>query len=206
MSKTTFLCALLTVLAVGCCVGSKEYQARTMKPVRSADRNIEAAVFAQATSAAARPLRRLTDSPPQAREIKLFSFEFQRVYLGHEGPNHTRIEGEPSAGAQYIVRADIFRQEAVRSVRFELADANNRVIGLLHFFKSSNSLEAGAYIGSVDVPSHPFRVMVSGLDINGTPYRRIFPRLFRPTRRPPATPLIPPGLPSGTREGNQADA
>ncbi|MDQ3685770.1 MAG: hypothetical protein M3430_09235, partial [Acidobacteriota bacterium] len=115
----------------------------------------------------------MTDSPSQANEIKLFSFEFQRVYLGHEGPNHTRIEGEPSAGAQYIVRADIFRQEAVRTVKFELVDVNNRVIGLLHFFKFSNSPEDGDYMGSVDVPSHPFRVMVSGTGVDGTPYRHV---------------------------------
>ncbi len=166
-----------------------------MKRVRPADKNIEAAVFAQSPSSAARPLRRLTDSPSQAGDIKLFSFEFQRVYLGHEGPNHTRIEGEPSAGAQYIVRADIFRQEAVRTVKFELVDVNNRVIGLLHFIKFSNSPEDGDYMGSVDVPSHPFRVMVSGTGVDGTPYRHVFPRLFRPTRRPPATPLIPPGFP-----------
>jgi len=201
MSRTPFHCALFTVLAVGYCVGSREYQTRAMKRVRPTDKNIEAAVFAQATSAAARrasaarPLRRLTDSLSRASEIKLFSFEFQRVYLGHEGPNHTRIEGEPSAGAQYIVRANIFRQEAIRTMKFELVDVNNRVIGLLHFFKSNNSPEDGDYVGLVDVPSHPFRVMVSGTDVNDTPYQRIFPRLFRPTRRPPATPLIPPGFP-----------
>lgn len=118
-----------------------------------------------------------------------------RPYLGHEGPNFTRLDGQPSVGAQYLVKAELFRQEEAATAKFELVDEGNRVIRLLHMSKSDNSLDNGAYAGFVTVPSRPFRVAVSGKKLDGKGYLQVYSDLFRPTNRPPAPPLLPPKLP-----------
>jgi hypothetical protein len=133
---------------------------------------------------------------PRSAEIQLFSFEFQRPYLGYEGPNFTELVGEPSAGAQYLATAELFREEAVSTAKFELVDQDGRVLQLLHFFKQDNSLENAHFFGSAKIPERPFRIAVSGIGVDGEQYRRVFERLFRPTRRPPAPPILP-GLAPG---------
>lgn len=143
----------------------------------------------------AHPVERFTSDPSRVRGVLFFSFEFQQPYLGHEGPNFTRLKGQPSAGAQYLVKAELFRQEVVATAKFELADEAGRVIQLLHLSKFDNSLDRGQYVGLVKVPSHPFRVVVSGKDLDGKRYRRVFANLFRPTNRPPAAALLPPKFP-----------
>ena len=137
-----------------------------------------------------RPVKKFPSNPRTA-EIEFFSFEFQRPYLGREGPNFTELKGEPSAGAQYLATAELFREDAVSTVKFELVDENGRVIQLLYFFKQDNSLEHAHFFGSAKIPERPFRVAVSGIGIDGEQYRRVFERLFRPSRRPPAPPILP---------------
>ena len=145
---------------------------------------------------AARPVKRFAVPPSRTNKIDFFSFEFQRPYFGREGPNFTRIIGEPSKGAQYLIKAELFGQEAIATAKFEFADGSGRVIQLLRLSKFNTSLDDGNYVGFVNVPSQPFRVMVSGKDINGAPYRRAHKRLFRPASHTPAPPLVPLGLPS----------
>ena len=137
-----------------------------------------------------RTVRRF-NSKPRAAEVTLFDFKFLRPYLGREGPNFTELDGEPSAGAQYLANAELFRQESVSTAKFELVDEAGSVIQLLHFFKQDNSLERGRFVGSVKVPRQPFRVAVSGMGIDGEPYRRLYERLFRPTTLPQAPPILP---------------
>jgi hypothetical protein len=144
---------------------------------------------------AAHPVERLTSGPSRAGEIQLFSFEFQRPYFGREGPNFTRLDTQPSAGVQYLVKAELFRQEAVASAKFELVSERGRAIQLLHMWKSDNSLDNGQYVGFAKVPAQPFRVVVSGKDVDGKPYRRAYAQLFRPVNGPTAPPLVPPQLP-----------
>jgi hypothetical protein len=69
------------------------------------------------------------------------------------------------------------------------------VIQLLNMSKSDNSLDHGEYGGFMKVPSQPFRVAVSGRNLDGKRYRRVYADLFRPTNRPPAPPRLPPKLP-----------
>jgi hypothetical protein len=138
-------------------------------------------------------------------EIELFDFEFQRPYMGFEGPNYTELEGEPSAGIQYLVRATLFRQEAVATAKFEMIDERGRVIELLRFSKFNNATDDGDYLGLLKVPAQPFRIRVSGRDVFGKAYARLSERLFRPARRPAAPPLLPPGLqPEHARQLSEA--
>ena len=139
------------------------------------------------------PLR-VISSAPETREIDLFSFEFQESYYGFEGPNYTRMKGEPPAGAQLVAQAELFRPEAVSTARFEFVDATGRGLNPLFFSKSSGDISNGEFAGVVDVPTQPFRVRVSGVDVTGKPYRRTYPRLFRPIRGRLAAPRLPPGM------------
>jgi len=135
-----------------------------------------------------RPVKKFSNNPRSA-EIELFSFEFERPYLGREGPNFTELEGEPSAGAEYLATAELFREEAVSTAKFELVDEEGRTIQPLYFYKRDNSLEFAKFFGSAKIPDRPFRVAVSGVGIDGQQYRSVFERLFRPTRQAPAPPL-----------------
>lgn len=130
----------------------------------------------------------------RAAEIDFLSVEFERPYLGREGPNFTKLDGEPSAGAQYLVTAELFGETAISTAKFELVDQDGKVLQLLHFFKQDNSLENGSFFGSAKIPDRPFRIAVSGMGIDGKPYRRVFERLFRPTKRSPALPILPRDL------------
>lgn len=142
----------------------------------------------------ARPVKRFAAPVSQAREIELLSFEFQRPYLGYEGPNFAPLDGEPSAHFRYLIKAELFAQEAVATAKFESVDVRGRIIRPLPLSKYNTSLDDGRYVGYMEVPSQPFRIIVSGTDTNGAPYRRLFRRLFRPTNRPPTSPLLPPDL------------
>jgi len=137
-----------------------------------------------------RPVKKFPDNPRTA-EIEFFSFEFERPYLGREGPNFTELEGEPSTGAQYLATAELFREDAVSTAKFELVDEDGRVIQPLFFYKHDNSLQHARFFGSAKIPDRPFRVAVSGIGVDGEQYRRVFERLFRPSRRPPAPPILP---------------
>ena len=140
-----------------------------------------------------RPVKKFSNNLRSA-EIELFSFEFEQPYLGREGPNFTELKGEPSAGAQYLATAELFREEAVSTAKFELVDEEGRTIQHLYFYKQDNSLEFAKFFGSAKIPERPFRVAVSGIGIDGEQYRRVFDRLFQPTRLPPAPPILPQKL------------
>jgi len=144
---------------------------------------------------AARPVERFT-SPLRARDVQFSSLEFQQLQLAREtGVAFTRLDEQPSAGAHYLVKAQLFGQQVVATAKFELVDAGGRVIQLLHMSKSDNSLDYGQYTGFAKVPSQRFRVAVSGIGLDGKRYRRVYSVLFRPTKRPPAPPRLPPKLP-----------
>ena len=131
---------------------------------------------------------------PRAAGIDFLSVEFERPYLGYEGPNFTELEGEPSAGAQYLATAELFGEAAISTAKFELVHQDGKVLQLLHFFKQDNSFENGRFFGSAKIPDRPFRIAVSGMGVDGEPYRKVFERLFRPTKRPPAPPILPRDL------------
>lgn len=141
------------------------------------------------------PLRSVS-SAVEPREIDLLRFDFQEIYFGFEGPNYSRMNREPPAGAQLIADAELFRPEAVRTARFEFVDAAGRNLGPLFFTKNRTDVWHGGFAGVVDVPAQPFRVRVTGVDVTGKAYSRTYKRLFRPTRGRLSSPPLPPGVPA----------
>src|ERR1044071_4596347 len=94
-----------------------------------------------------RPVKKF---PVDARtaDIEFFKFEFERPYLGYEGPNFTELKGEPSAGAEYLASAELFQADAVATAKFELVDEDGRLIQPLYFYKYENSLQHARFFGS----------------------------------------------------------
>jgi hypothetical protein len=113
-------------------------------------------------------------------QIDLYEFEFKEPYLGREGPSYSAIKGEPSRKAQQLAEARLSGQAGISTVQFEAIDASGNALKVLHLFKVNDALDDDEYLGFVDVPDQPFRVMVSGQDINGAAYQRVYDRLFRP--------------------------
>ncbi len=142
------------------------------------------------------PIRIVSSAAVETREIDLLRFDFQEIYYGFEGPNYTRMKGEPPAGAQLIAQAQLFRPEAVSTARFEFVDALGRDLNQLFFTKKNTDILDGDFVGVVSVPDEPFKVRVSGLDVTGKPYRRTYSRLFRPGKGRPAAPRLPSGIPA----------
>lgn len=100
---------------------------------------------AQSAGAGEAPLPVRRRAPSAGSNVECSGFEFQRPYLGYEGPNFTALDGEPSAGARYLVKADLFWQEPPATVKFELVDAAGRSLGPLRLSKSDTSPEDGPY-------------------------------------------------------------
>jgi len=132
------------------------------------------------------PTRREAESV----RIGLYAFEFRELYFGREGPSYSAIKGEPSKKAQQLAEARLSGQGGVSTVKFEAIDASGNALNVLYLFKVNDTLDDDEYLGFVDVPDQPFRVVVSGQDISGAAYRRVFDHLFRPTDEPPARPLL----------------
>jgi len=122
--------------------------------------------------------------------IGLYAFEFKELYFGREGPSYSAIIGEPSKKAQQLAEARLSGQGGVSTVKFEAMGASGNALNVLYLFKVNDALDDDQYLGFVDVPDQPFRVMVSGQDTSGAAYRRVFDHLFRPRDEPPARPAL----------------
>jgi hypothetical protein len=121
-----------------------------------------------------------TRGATQPVRIDLYTFEFKEPYFGREGPSYSAIKGEPSKRARQMAEARLSGQGGVSTAKFEAIDASGNALKVLHLFKVTDALDDDEYLGFVDVPDQPFRVMVSGQDIRGAPYGRVFDYLFRP--------------------------
>jgi hypothetical protein len=138
-----------------------------------------------------RPVRSQPVGPSFGKDIEILSFKFLHPYLGYEGPNFTDLEGEPSAGVEYLAEVNLFGQEAVGTAKFEMIDEQGNVIQRLRFSKANTSLGDGDFSGVVKVPFNSFRIKVSGTIVDGAPYEHVYERLFRPTKSPPKSPSVP---------------
>jgi hypothetical protein len=130
----------------------------------------------------------------QPARISLYDFEFKEYYFGREGPSYSSAQSEPSKRAQQLAEARLSGE--VATAKFEAIDQNG-ISKALYLFKVSDALDDDEYLGFVDVPEQPFRVVVSGQDLSGAPYRRTYERLFRPKDEPLAPPRLPPGFSAG---------
>jgi len=124
------------------------------------------------------------------------SFEFQRLVFGREGPDYTRLEGEPSQGHRQMAIARVYNTESVGSVRFRLLDEQGKALQPLTAVRINNSSQDAEFMLAVDVPPRPFRVAMEAEDLHGSRSQRVFDQLFRPNKGPPPLVQYPEGLAS----------
>jgi hypothetical protein len=151
----------------------------------------------QRHSTAPRPVKNVTEVP-RAEEIEFVAFEFQQPKPMHVSVSLYRIDGEPSIGARYAVEANIGGQDAIATASFEVIDENGLHIQPLPIAWRGTGVPGHVeFVGVMNVPSQPFRIVLNGKSIDGRQFRRVYGRLFRPVNRPPARlqlPDIPPDL------------
>src|SRR5215207_573621 len=129
---------------------------------------------------------------PRTEDIRLDGFEFNQPVIGRHGLDFSRIDGEPSRGAQYFVEAKLYSQQAILTAKFEAVDETGKVILLIRIGRVASVTGDADFYGLMRVPDKPFRVMVSGKGVDGESYSRVYERLFRPTNRRSDT-LLPTG-------------
>jgi von Willebrand factor A domain-containing protein 7 len=94
---------------------------------------------------------------------------------GHEGL--FRIQGQPVAGTSATLQVSVSAR-ATKSTEFYLFTEQGRAIQKLRMQAVNSDREVLEFVGSVDLPSVPFRVAVIGQDSNGKRYQRFFSNLF----------------------------
>jgi hypothetical protein len=94
---------------------------------------------------------------------------------GHEGLFH--IQGQPIAGTPATLQASL-SANATKTTEFYLVTESGQPIQKLRMHAVNADREFLEFVGSVELPSVPFRVAVSGRDSNGKQYQRFFSNLF----------------------------
>jgi hypothetical protein len=94
---------------------------------------------------------------------------------GHEGM--FRIPGQPVIEAPATLQASL-SASATRTTEFYLVTERGQTIQELRMHAVNSDREFLEFVGSVDLPSVPFRVAVTGRDFNGRQYQRFFSNLF----------------------------
>ena len=93
----------------------------------------------------------------------------------HEGL--FRIQGQPLAGSSAMLQISV-SAKATQSAEFYLVTEQAGPIQKLQMHAVNSDPEIAEFMGSVDLPSVPFRVAVSGRDLSGKHYQRFFSNLF----------------------------
>jgi von Willebrand factor A domain-containing protein 7 len=94
---------------------------------------------------------------------------------GHEGL--FRIQGQPVAGTPATLQVSV-SASATETTEFLLVTEESQTIQKLEMRGVNTDRRFLEFVGSVDLPSVPFRVVVEGSDLNGKPYQRFFSNLF----------------------------
>jgi hypothetical protein len=110
-------------------------------------------------------------------DIYFIRAEFVKVggRPGHEGL--FRIHGQPLAGSPATLRASLTAAQT-RTNEFSLVNQCGEMIQKLHMRAVNSDREFLEFTGSVDLPSVPFRVAVTGRDLHDKQYQRFFAPLF----------------------------
>lgn len=87
------------------------------------------------------------------------------------------IPGQPVAGDEGLGEATLYG--AVASAQFALQDELGQVFDLVDLAQGYPFASPRHYLGSFDLPSIPFRVVVTGLDEEGYAYQRLYPVIYR---------------------------
>jgi hypothetical protein len=111
-------------------------------------------------------------------DIYFISAEFVKVggRPGHEGL--FRIQGRPLVGSPGNLRASL-SATSTGTAEFYFVNERGEILHKLRMNKENSDREFLEFLGSVDLPTVPFRLAVLGRDLAGKQYQRFFAPLFR---------------------------
>jgi hypothetical protein len=110
-------------------------------------------------------------------DIHIINVEFVKKggRPGHEGL--FRISGQPLAGIPAILQVSLAAEE-LETAEFRLVTDRGDTIQELRMQPENSDRDSREYVGSLEPPSRPFRIAVSGRDSKKQTYQRFFPALF----------------------------
>jgi len=110
-------------------------------------------------------------------DIFFVSAEFvkQGGRVGHEGL--FRIQGQPVMGTPATLQLSL-SAGATKSTDFCLVSEEGQSIQELDLHAVNSDREFLEFVGRLDLPTQPFRVSMTGRDLNGKEYQRFFSTLF----------------------------
>lgn len=87
------------------------------------------------------------------------------------------MQGEPVSNSEPLGSARLLGN--VESANFKLINESGELISSLALVRGAPSSDRDEYIGIVPLPIVPFRLAVSGTQIGGAPFARVFPAIYR---------------------------
>ena len=148
---------------------------------------------ARVASAQPWPLNQISQDDT-ARPISILQIRIQELKFGHEGPDYFSVDRAPYRGKQELVEAELFPQEAIATVRFELVSESGQFLSMVPAIRIGDGADAGEYNLQVEVPQQAFRFRIEGRDLQGRPYSSVFPKLFVPLEGAAPKPELPAGM------------
>jgi hypothetical protein len=121
---------------------------------------------------------------PKVEDIEFVAFDFQQPHLYELTVHFGPIEGEPSSGGRYGVRALIGGERAIASATLEVVDEHGENVQRVIVGPDDQGGFDGEFIGVMTVPAVPFHVVLRGETADGQSFRRVYRRLFRPVNTP----------------------
>ncbi len=132
----------------------------------------------------------------QLTQFPIFSsFDFVTLTgrIGHEG--YFPIPGQPVVGDTQTVVGRL--SGTVTNVGFSMVTEAGDPLQSLVLAQGDANAPPDDYVGTVPLPSQPFRVVVTGKDASGVPFQRTIPALFHPQTVRVSPTNQPDGLPQG---------
>jgi hypothetical protein len=131
-------------------------------------------------SGPARAVRDITTAPT-LEDVAVTAFEFQRPALYETTVRYGPIDGEPSMGVRYGVKASIDGEAALKDVGFDAIDDGGATIERITMAPAGSGVPGESeFLGLMDVPNRPFRIRLTGESFDGRSVRRVFHRRFVP--------------------------
>jgi hypothetical protein len=130
------------------------------------------------------PVEKVPGRSSRAADIEFIDFDFEQFAMSRYGPTPSRIEDLPSKGIKYFLTPELTGVEAITTVKFEAVDQQGALIGVIPVLQTNGPDGEPFFYGVMVIPDRPFRVVASGLAVDGSQYK-VTSDLFVPTSEPP---------------------
>jgi hypothetical protein len=130
----------------------------------------------------------------QLPNFSSFNFVTLTGRIGHSG--YFPIPGQPVVGDTQTAVARL--NGSISNVAFNLVNENGDPLQPVTLTQNDSNAAPDDFVGTVSLPTQPFRVLATGKDANGIAFQRTLPSLLHPeTIRVTPTTFLSDGLPQG---------